>query len=137
MSSGEQIDTHRYIVQSGCVQELKSNQVQQEILEGKYSTSTDEGFNRLAKGLTRKVPELGKEVIKEKLQQVWRKAKGGKSSANRIFTYGVIKCLAESEKVMEVMAKFYTKVIQLSKIKDVILKLSLFYFQNIMLSDVA
>ena len=99
------------VVQSGCVEQLRSIMVQSEILKGKYRTNTDEGFNRIAQGLNRRMQESDHVVSQEVLTRTWSRAKGGKSSVNKVFLYAVIKCLSKSDILMKHLAWFYTKII--------------------------
>lgn len=54
--------------QSGCVQILKSEKTEEQILRGEFYTDRDEGFNQLVQGLQQRIPEctnvISKEVIK-------------------------------------------------------------------------
>ena len=58
------------VVQSGCVEKIQDETAQQQILQGTFDTTVDEGFRRLTKGLKQRIPELGNIITKQKLQQV-------------------------------------------------------------------
>ena len=100
------------VVQSGIVSEIAEEMIQIKILDGEYSTQKDEGFHELAQGMKRKKASARNVIEPEVLKTVYKKCKGGKTSAHKVMSYGVLKCLTSSEVVMKLLANFYTKLIQ-------------------------
>lgn len=59
----------------------------------------------------KKEPE-GNVITQEALTKVFSKVKIGKALAHKVMGYSILKCVSNSEIVMKILAKFYTKVIQ-------------------------
>lgn len=100
------------VVKSGCIKEIATEIVKHQILEGTYNIELNEDFNIFSKGMKSKKERRINLVPMEELTKVYKRAKGGKSSAHSVIGYGVLKCFLNSQKIMKIMSKLYTKVIQ-------------------------
>lgn len=81
------------------------------VLEGTYREVFDREFDELVEGLQRRLEEVSGYIMKEEITGKWAQAKGGKVSVNKVISYGILKCLAGSKRIMRTMEKFYTKII--------------------------